>query len=256
MDTDSKHGTPCSDFEALMPEAAEGTLGEPQKGTFQAHVAGCPHCGPLFTEAQAGWRLLRALEEVEPPRNLVHNILVATSGGEKAQPERKAPGWARRLWEPLAPVLSPVWATVRQPRFAMSFGMAFFSVTLVLNLVGVKLTDLRPADLRPSAMRNNLERAVDETTARATKYYENIRLVYEFQTKLRDLRNAAEPEAQPPASPAPKQEPQKRNHDTSGQPDPKNQNYSQERGAVRLASAPQHSTPWVPVPGNRDRRTI
>ncbi|HYX70784.1 MAG TPA: zf-HC2 domain-containing protein [Terriglobales bacterium] len=255
MDTESKHGTPCSEYETLLAEAVEGNLAEPQRAGFQAHVAACPHCGPLFTEAQAGRRLLRALAELEPPRNLVHNILAATSGKEAARPAGEAPGWARRLWEPLAPVLSPVWATVRQPRFAMSFGMAFFSVTLVLNLVGVKLTDLRLVDLKPSAMRYNAERALDETTARATKYYENIRLVYEFQSRLRDLRNAAEPEAQPPA-PAPKQERQKRNHDTSGKPDPKDQNYSQERGGVVMAAAPWPSTPLVPVPGNRDRRTI
>jgi hypothetical protein len=234
-----------------MAEAAEGTLAEPLQAGFQAHVPGCPHCGPLFTEAQAGWRLLRALEEVDPPRHLVHNILLATSGVEKAQPQHQAPGWASRLWEPLA----PVWATVRQPRFAMSFGMAFFSVTLVLNLVGVKLTDLRLSDLTPHALRYNAGRALDETTARATKYYENLRLVYEFQTRLRDLKNAAQPEAEPPA-PAPKQEQHKPSHDTSGQPDPKDQNYSQERTGVMLASAPRSSTPLVPVPGNRDRSTI
>jgi putative zinc finger protein len=254
MDADTKHGTPCSEFEALLAEAVEGTLGEPQKGSFQAHVAACPHCGPLFTEAQAGLRGLKALLEVEPPRNLVHNILAATSGREERHaPEQ--PGWARRLWQPLAPILGPVWATVRQPRFAMSFGMAFFSVTLILNLVGVKLSDLRVGDLRPSALRYNAERALDETTARATKYYENIRLVYEFQTRMRDLRNAAEPAPQP-SSPAPQQERKKGNHDTSGRPDPKDQNYSQERGVTILASAPLKTTPLVPVPGNRDRRTI
>ncbi len=183
----------------------------------------------------------------------MHNILAATSGRqERRQPAQ--PGWGRRLWEPLAPVLNPVWATVRQPRFAMSFGMAFFSVTLLLNLLGVKLSDLRPGDLRPSALRYNAERTLDEATARATKYYENIRLVYEFQTRLRDLRNAAEPAAQP-SSPAPRQR-QKGNRDTSGRPDPKDQNYSQERGVTILASAPLQTTPLVPVPGNRDRRTI
>lgn len=255
MDADTKHGTPCSQFEALLGEAVEGTLAEPQRASFQAHVAACPHCGPLFTEAQAGHRGLKALLEVEPPRNLVHNILAATSGRPTAQPAQQ-PGWARRLWEPLAPVLGPLWATVRQPRFAMSFGMAFFSVTLILNMLGVKLSDLRYADLRPSAVRYNAERALDETTARATKYYENIRLVYEFQSRLRDLRNAAEPVPQPSA-PAPKPEQQKRNnHNTSGQPDPKDQNYSQERGSMVLAAAPLKSTPLVPVPGNRDRRTI
>ena len=33
----------------------------------------------MFTEAEQGMRWLQTLEEVEPPKNLVHNILAATT---------------------------------------------------------------------------------------------------------------------------------------------------------------------------------
>jgi hypothetical protein len=76
-----------------------------------------------------------------------------------------------------------------QPRFAMSFGMAFFSITLVLNVTGVKLSSLRAADLRPSA----IKRSYYEASGKLVKYYENIRFVYELETKVRDLKRAATP---------------------------------------------------------------
>src|SRR6185437_7969654 len=50
-------------------------------------------------------------------------------------------------------VLAPVWSTARQPRFAMSFAMVFFSVSIALNVAGVRLGALRaaPASQRPGA---------------------------------------------------------------------------------------------------------
>src|SRR3989475_12820160 len=84
----------------------------------------------------------------------------------------------------------------RQPGFAMSFGMAFFSLSVTLSLAGVKLTDLRHWDLRPAA----IKRTYYETSGRVVKYYENIRLVYEIESRVREFNRAttpAEPASQP-----------------------------------------------------------
>ena len=89
---------------------------------------------------------LKQLEDVEVPRNLVHNIMVHTAGALPV-PRVKAPvageSWWGRLKEPFAPVFAPL-AT---PRFAMSFGMAFFSITMILNVAGFHVSDLRHLDL-------------------------------------------------------------------------------------------------------------
>src|SRR5260370_11926425 len=82
MPGETKHGIECTEFEALLSDGLEGRLSAARKESFEAHRRICAICGPLFAEVQAGRQLLRslALEPVEPPAHLVHNILAATSG--------------------------------------------------------------------------------------------------------------------------------------------------------------------------------
>jgi len=227
----------CAEFEALLAEALDGELAGGERERFEAHRTACADCGPLYADAAAGLSWMKSLEEVEPPGNLVRNILIATSGQEKER-ETAAAGesaWSRvQKWLP-AP-LFPVYASLRQPRFAMSAAMAFFSVSLMMQVTGVKLSDLRYVSLRPSAIQSGAVRSYNETSARVVKYYENIRLVYEIQTRMQELKNAAQPE--PQAQPSAPKKDDKKNNDTSGQPDPEREKrYSRESRELVLATA-------------------
>src|SRR6185437_5769613 len=122
-------GMQCSQFEALLADAMDGLLTHDTREAFDAHRLSCTLCGPLFAETQEGMLLLKALPEIEPPNNLVHNILAATTLAEKAavapvQPE----GWLARLRQKLP---TPM-AGMLHSRFATSFAMAFFSLALTL----------------------------------------------------------------------------------------------------------------------------
>ncbi len=233
MNGKTQNGMQCIEFEALLADALDGALEAPRMTALQAHAAGCPDCGPLLAQSRAGLQWMKSLREVEPPRHLVHNILVATSGAEREE-ARAAAGasWRQRFADWLRPVLAPTWTAVRQPRFAMSFGMAFFSLSLVLNLAGVKLRDLGRLDLRPSAIRSSYY----ETEAKVVRYYENIRLVYELQSKMRDLRNATQPREQEQPQPAPPPKGKTRDDNTSGQPERRNQYYSGDQSGMLLAA--------------------
>jgi hypothetical protein len=124
--------------------------------------------------------------------------------------------------------LEPIWATVRQPRFAMSFGMAFFALSVGLTVAGVKPADLRQISLRPSAIRHTYY----ATQARVVRYYENVRVVYEFESRLREFRRNT------PAEPGPAK-PKSNKNDTTQQPEQKQErNYSQTDSHLILASAP------------------
>jgi hypothetical protein len=232
MPDDTKHGANCTEFEALLSDAIEGRLTGASQESFDAHRRMCAVCGPLFADAVAGREMLRSLEPVEPPVHMVHNILIATSGvvsqrvataaGVSATPRSER---LREWWDSW---FSPAAAFVRQPRFAMSFGMIFFSFSLALSAAGVKASDVSKVDLRPSAVRH----AYNDAQIKVVQYYDNIRFVYEIESKLRELkRNAA------PAEPAP-QEPQKdHKNDTRGQPDQRqDRNYSMEQGQTILAA--------------------
>jgi hypothetical protein len=98
-------------------------------------------------------------------------------------------------------ISSPVWQrpsvvllrkTVFEPRIALVAAMAFFSLSLTLNLVGVKLTSFRVADLEPQAMRRAVTRQYAQANARVVHYYENLRIVYEVESRVHQLRQAAD----------------------------------------------------------------
>jgi hypothetical protein len=236
MAAENQNGMQCTEFDALLSEALDQRLSGDKLESFQAHARGCPTCGPLLAEADAGLRWLHELVEVDPPVTLVDNILAATTGIDtfrlhataRAQTRAslfdRAQDWANTL-------VSPILGVAKQPRFAMSFGMAFFSLSITMSMAGVKLSDLRHADLRPSA----IKRTYYETSGKVVKYYENIRFVYEIESRVREFKRATMP-----AEPAPQEEKKdkrQRNDNTSGQPEPRqDRNYSQEGNQPVLAS--------------------
>jgi hypothetical protein len=120
-----------------------------------------------------------------------------------------------------------------QPRFAMSFGMAFFSVTLLLNLAGVRLSDIQAAELSPGSLASSVVETYTQTTARVVRYYENLRFVYEIETRVRDLREAAAPPAAEEPAATPGQE--KPKDDSTRGPAERQQNYSRGAGNPNLA---------------------
>src|SRR5205814_9255094 len=110
-----------------------------------------------------------------------------------------------------AMIAAPIIGVARQPRFAMSFGMAFFTLSVTLSLAGVKLSDVRHLDLRPSAVR----RTYYETTGRVVKYYENIRFVYEIESRVRQFKEATAPVEPPSDQPNNNDKKDKSNNNTS-----------------------------------------
>ncbi len=135
-----------------------------------------------------------------------------------------------------------------QPRLAMTAAMAFFSIALTLNLTGVHLDQLKAADLRPA----NLERNLSDANARAVRYYENLRVVYELESRVRDLQRANDNDARPnsapdggsqPESQKPKQERPKPNSGTS-------QRQPLGLPRIQLAAAPAGATSSQPLPAS------
>src|SRR6266478_2085661 len=251
MPGETKHGIECTEFETLLSDAldGDGRLSPARKESFEAHRRVCEICGPLFAHVQAGQQWLRALalEPVEPPAHLVHNILAATSGVVSRRAQAATRGGrttpfgerAREWWDSyLASYFTPVAAFVRQPRFTMSFGMIFFSFSLVATLAGVKPSDVAKVDLRPSALRH----AYNDAQVKVVKYYDNIRFVYEIESKVRELKRA-----NTPAEPGPKEQKENRKNNTSGQPDQRqDRNYSREYNQPVLAAL-RDGAPITPV---------
>jgi hypothetical protein len=238
MAGESHPGMQCVEVEALLAEVLDGTLQGQQLVGFEAHQQSCASCRGLLEEARAGMHWLKGLDEAEPPRNLVHNILAQTIGAlpsEHIVPAPVSESWIGKLKARLAPIFAPV-AT---PRFAMSFGMAFFSITMLLGIAGFKMSDLRHLDLSSKG----IMKTYYDTQARITRYYENMRLVYEIESRVRDLKRAATPDnnsdnkqqQQKQEAPATKNPSKSENRQGT---DPSNPKYSREYDQPGLADFP------------------
>jgi hypothetical protein len=261
MSGEMKHGVECTEFEALVSDAIDGEgrlsagLTSKDRESFEAHRRVCAVCGPLFAEVQAGQQWLRALalEPVEPPAHLVHNILAATTGvvstrssSLEATPGGRTTPFGERAREAWDSYFTPVAAFLRQPRFAMSFGMIFFSFSLALNAAGVKPKDVAKVSLRPAALRH----AYNDAQIKIVKYYDNIRFVYEIESKVRELKRANTP-AEPGPEYQKKDEPKEKKNDTSGEPDQRqDRNYSREYNQPVLAGL-RNAPPAVTGTTNR-----
>ena len=188
---------PCEEWEAMLADALDGTLAAKDAAVFTAHGKDCPLCAEMLAEAKQGLEWMRFLHEEPPaPADLVSKILGRTSGA--ALPQLAVAGAA----QPMAPQIShfAMRRAFRDSRMLMTAAMAFFSIALTLNLIGVRLDTLRIADLKPSALQSAITHQFWDTQKRLVSYYENIRLVYEVESRMRELRQDVESEqkAQPP----------------------------------------------------------
>ncbi len=199
MTENTQSGMQCVEWEALLADALDGTLHGSRLAGFEAHHQSCPVCGVQYREAVAGMHWLKGLDEVEVPHNLTHNIMVQTVGA-LPEPRERAVAAGEDWWGRMKGRIAPVFAPIATPRFAMSFGMAFFSITMLLNVAGFHIADLKHVDLSAKG----IQKTYYTTQARVVRYYENIRLVYEIESRVRDLRRAARPEEKPEEQQTPK----------------------------------------------------
>jgi Putative zinc-finger len=202
----------CDEWESLLADALDGALSAADDAAFTRHHRECAPCAQMLKETEQGrsWMQYLAVEP-EVPAGLLHKILARTTGPQPGVPAPALslpprPAWYR--------VMLPAVRQTLEPRLMMTVAMAFFSIALTLNLTGVKVTELRAADFQPSRLRANLTRTYYSTNEQVTKYYKNLRLVYEMESRVRELRRSTDTEP----APAPQQTPKPPARDGSGSP--------------------------------------
>jgi hypothetical protein len=199
----------CGQWETLLADALDGQLRPEDEPTFGSHMAGCPACTALFEEARKGREWLEFLSpEPEVPEGLLDRILAHTGPG-RIEGDELVPALAGNVLPMPAPWQRPgPWGFVRrfaEPRLIMTAAMAFFSIALTLNLTGVRITSIRLADLRPAALRSYMQRQITVASTPIIRYYDHLRVVYEFESRVREFRRSTEGETnqqQNPSRPA------------------------------------------------------
>jgi hypothetical protein len=249
----------------MLADALDGTLSAADQAAFDLHMIGCEACSGMLADAQRGaaWMEMLKSPRPEPSSALLERILAQTIGQTSGQTAAEAKahivlGPTDRLRQPetllgrptLLPSAGPVTYpaafgpakvlpfrarvasafnlrsirhTLLQPRLAMTAAMAFFSIALTLNLTGVRISDFRISDLKPS----NIMRSAYQAKARVVRYSDNLRVVYELESRVRDLQRASDNDnpAPPPqnSSTPSNQTPSNQNQKPSGVQQPNDQ---------------------------------
>ncbi len=188
-------GSPaCGQWETMLTDALDGLLSAEDEATFIAHRSICPACAALDEEARKGREWLEFLApEPETPAGLLDKILARTGPGQEADYALAAAGGNRVSTPPAwqRPGLAGHLRRFAEPRLMMTAAMAFFSIAMTLSLTGVRLSSVRVGDLRPGAARSFVERQLSMASTPIIRYYDHLRLVYEVQTTMRELRRTA-----------------------------------------------------------------
>ena len=212
----------CEAWEAMLADALDGTLDARDAEAFEAHSKSCAAgCGELLEEAKRGTEWLRFLRETpEAPQGLLEKILVGTTGLPDAQQPLAASGAVALPNQPwLGVSVAMLQRHMAESRILMTLAMAFFSIALTLNLTGVRLNQLKLSDLSPSALATSVSHQYFTTYGRLSRYYSNLRIVYELESRVNEMRrdnNAPTP--RPPVQQQEQQPPQKPQSQPSGKP--------------------------------------
>jgi hypothetical protein len=281
----------CAQCEAMLSDALDGTLSATDQATFDLHLVGCPSCTNMLADAQRGaaWMEMLKSPRPEPPTALLERIIAQTSGQATAQAAAALNppivlGSNDRLRTPgsipgrpilVSPALTqPVFSTnvlpfrtriahsfrslghtMLQPRLAMTAAMAFFSIALTMNLTGVRLSALHASDFKPS----NIMRTAYEAKAKVVRYSDNLRVVYELESRVRDLQRSSDDDTSTGSggsttTPANQNDPAAGQKPAGGQ-QPDNPNQKPDSPNQKPDSQKQNQKQTKPNPGSSRRET-
>ena len=167
----------CAELEQLICDYVDGTLTADRKAEVERHLEACPGCAEVARDSAAAVSFMERAADVEPPPQLITRILFDAPWAKKAPV--KGRGWLSKL---IAPIF--------QPRFAMGMAMTILSFSILSKFVPMQ--QLKAADLRPTEVWASLDDRAHRAWARSVKYYENLKVVYQIQTLLRDWQQQAE----------------------------------------------------------------
>ncbi len=176
------------EVENLASDYLEGLLEPAAKAQVEVHLRDCAACRDLLGDLRRVMELCHSAEELEPAPWLISKILQATIGQRKPT-----------LREQFASFFRPA----VQPRVAYAVAMAVFSFSIIINAARIDLRNLTLQDLNPRTWVYRADRAGHLLYARAEKFYYDLRVVYEIESRFRRLRSTPQPqeeEKEPPKS--------------------------------------------------------
>jgi len=170
----------CAQFEILLADHIDGVLASDFASAFAEHRESCAACAALAADAASVVAFIDRAADVEPPAELVGEILRQT----------RIQHWKLRKHKPGVRGTAGRWASglfapFLTPRFAMGALLTLISLALLGRGVSTKKT-FTAADMNPAQIWNVLDGRTHRVWERAVMRYESTRVVYEVSNQLDD----------------------------------------------------------------------
>jgi len=183
----------CAEFEILLADYVDETLQPAQRSALEAHTAGCAACAELAQDVTGATAFMERASAPEPPREMVTRILFEMPRAIRVAPKDRAKG----VWSKVLGLFEPV----LQPKFAMGMAMTILSFSMLAQFAGIQVKQFKAADLDPVHVWATIDSQTQRTWERAVKYYENLKLVYEVQTRLKEWSDQDEEDRKTSSAP-------------------------------------------------------
>jgi hypothetical protein len=161
------------ELENLASDYLEGQLGQPRRAEVEEHLANCAACREVVSDVRLAMEICKSAEEVTSPPWLATRIYYATVGGGRSG---------------ITDQVNAFLHTMRRPRFAYAVAMTVFSLSLIVNIAGFNLRRMKLHDLNPATWIYRANRAGHLLYARAEKFYDDLRIVYEIESQFRNAQ--------------------------------------------------------------------
>ncbi len=201
----------CAHLEIALCDYLDGTLAAAEKAEVERHLSECAACAEMARDAGSAMAFIERVADVEPPPQLITRMFAIPGMREARVSVRHGiQGWFRNLVQPIL-----------QPRMVMGLSLTILFFGMMARCAGIPGRQLSPADLNPSRVLAGLEDRVHRGWERSAKFYENLRFVYQIQSRLREWRDQQDQDAAAAAAPAENTDERRLPvHGTTGQTDP------------------------------------
>ena len=175
----------CSELDILLCDYLDGTLSPEDARSVETHLESCSACAELAKDARLAMAFMERAAEAEPPPQLMTRILHETASGRYGRLGRPS---GIRSW------FDRALGWVLQPRLVMGMALTIFSFSMMARCPGISPRQLRAGDMDPKKIWAALDDQAHRTWERSLKFYENIKVVYEIQSRLKDWTDQQEEE--------------------------------------------------------------
>jgi len=176
------------ELENLVSDYLEDQLDQARRIAVEEHLEGCASCRGVVADVRMAMEMCQSAEEVMAPPWLVSRIRFATMGEGHAG---------------ITEQVNAILHAIRHPRFAYAVAMTVFSLSLIVNISGLNLRRLNLHDLSPATWVYRANRAGHLLYARAEKFYDDLRIVYEIESRFRNARSENDDQDKQTSKPSP-----------------------------------------------------